>query len=467
MSEPEIFDVVVIGGGPAGENIAQYATEQSGLSAVLVERELVGGECSYYACMPSKALLRPIEIAATAAHLQGLTAPALDREALLARRDYWVSDYQDKGQVDWAEGAGIAVVRGAGRISGEREVTVEGAAGPRVLKARQVVVLATGSEAVAPHVYASAAPWGSRDATGIVEVPDRIVVVGGGVVACEAATWLNALGAKVTVLVRGTRLLPRAEPFAAELTLTALRAAGVDVRVGVEVTGCRRDKAEDTGLGRIHGGQVTVTTAAGDVTADEILVAVGRKPRLDDLGLETVGLDTEKLVLPDWLLTVGDSSGEAPLTHWGKYRARVLGEQLAARVQGSAVPQPPDDVPVPQVVFTDPQVAWVGLTEAEARERYGKVEVVKVPWSAASGAALLRDDVEGAAQLVVDPASRTVVGATFVGPEAGELLHAATIAIVGRVPVHVLRHAVPSYPTASELWLRLLEELPREFRRPV
>lgn len=466
MSEPEIFDVVVIGAGPAGENIAQYATEQSGLSAVLVERELVGGECSYYACMPSKALLRPIEVAATAAHLQGLNPPTLDREALLARRDYWVSNYQDKGQVDWADSAEIAVVRGAGRISGEREVTVEGAGGTRILQARQVVVLATGSEATVPDLYASCAPWGSRDATGIVEVPDRIVIVGGGVVACEAATWLNALGAKVTMLVRGERILPRAEPFAGELTLTALRAAGVKVRVGLEVTGCRRTQAEETGLGRIHGGQVTVTTADGEVTADEILLAVGRKPRLYGLGLEAVGLDPDKLVLPDWLLAVGDSSGEAPLTHWGKYRARVLGEQLAARVQDAAVPQPPDDVPVPQVVFTDPQVAWVGLTEAEARERYETVEVVKVPWSAASGAALLRDDVEGGAQLVVDPASRTVVGATFVGPEAGELLHAATIAIVGRVPVHVLRHAVPSYPTASELWLRLLEGLPRDYRLP-
>jgi dihydrolipoamide dehydrogenase len=416
--------------------------------------------------MPSKALLRPIEIAATASHLQGLTAPVIDRDALLARRDYWVSDYDDKGQVGWAEGVGIAVVRGSGRISGEREVTVESAAGTRVLQARQVVVLATGSEPIVPDLYAAAAPWGSRDATGIVEVPERIVVVGGGVVAVEAATWLNALGAKVTLLVRDTRLLKRAEPFAAELTLTALRDVGVEVRLGVEVTACTRDNPGDTGLGRIHGGPVTVTTADGEVVADEILVAVGRTPRLADVGLETVGLPTEKPDLPDWLLSVGDASGEAPLTHWGKYRARVLGEQLSARVQGESVPQPPDDVPVPQVVFTDPQVAWVGLTEAEAKGRYGSVDVVNVPWTAASGAALLRDDVEGAAQLVVDPTSRTVVGATFVGPEAGELLHAATIAIVGRVPVHVLRHAVPSYPTAAELWLRLLEELPREYRRP-
>lgn len=467
MSEREIYDVVVLGAGPVGENIAQYATEASGLTSVLVERELVGGECSYYACMPSKALLRPIEVAATATHLRGLTAPQLDRDALLARRDYWVSSYSDKGQVEWAQGAGIAVVRGEGRISGERTVTVESSEGTRTIEARHVVVLATGSEPVVPELYRSAVPWGSRDATGIIEVPERIVVVGGGVVACEAATWLNALGSRVTVLVRGDRVLPRAEPFAGELTLKALRDAGVDVRLGVEITGVTREDAGDTGLGRIHGGPVTVTTSDGTIESDEILVAVGRRPRLDDVGLETVGLQAKNVVdrdVPQWLVAVGDASGEAPLTHWGKYRARVLGEQVAARALGESVPQPPDDVPVPQVVFTDPQVSWVGLTEAEARHAYGDVAVVKVPWSAASGAALLRDDVEGGAQLVVDTSSRRVVGATFVGPESGEMLHAATIAVTGKVPVDVLRHAVPSYPTASELWLRLLEALPREYR---
>lgn len=462
----EIFDVVVIGAGPVGENVAQYATEASGLTAVLVERELVGGECSYYACMPSKALLRPIEVAATAAHLGGLSAPTIDRDALLARRDYWVSSYSDKGQVEWAEGAGIAVVRGEGRITGERIVTVTSSEGTRVLEARHAVVIATGSEPVVPDLYRSSLPWGSRDATGLVEVPGRIVVVGGGVVACEAATWLNALGAHVTLLVRGARLLPHAEPFAADLTRAALMEQGVDVRLGIELLGVTREDAADTGLGRIHGGAVTVTTSDGTIEAGEILVAVGRRPRLDDLGLDSVGLDAHSIThgdVPAWLLSVGDASGEAPLTHWGKYRARVIGEQIAARALGEPVPQPPADVPVPQVVFTDPQVSWVGLTEAQARERYDVV-VAHVPWSAASGASLLRDDVDGAAQIVVDTESRCVVGATFVGPESGELLHAATIAITGRVPVDVLRHAVPSYPTAAELWLRLLESLPRELR---
>jgi dihydrolipoamide dehydrogenase len=181
-----------------------------------------------------------------------------------------------------------------------------------------------------------------------------------------------------------------------------------------------------------------------------------------------VGLNADKALagdLPSWLVLVGDSSGEAPLTHWGKYRARVLGEQIAAEATGGTEPFVPENVPVPQVVFTDPQVASVGLTEAEARAAHIDVEVSHVPWSAASGAALLRDDVEGGAQLVVDREKRVVVGATFVGPEAGELLHSATIAITGRVPIDVLRHAVPSYPTASELWLRLIEQLPAELLR--
>ncbi|WP_425307662.1 NAD(P)/FAD-dependent oxidoreductase [Ammonicoccus fulvus] len=466
MGTPEVFDFVVIGAGPVGENFAQYATEGTDLTAVLIEQELVGGECSYWACMPSKALLRPIEVETTAQHLPGVRGAELDPEALLARRDDWVSHYDDTGQVDWAEGAGIRVIRGVGRLSGERQVTVETADRMVVLEARQAVVLATGSEAVVPEVYAASAPWGSRDATGVREVPARLAIVGGGVVACEAAVWMNALGSEVTMLVRGDRLLPRTEPFASDLVRDALVDSGIDVRLEADVSECRRDDARDAGVGRIHGGEVQLTVAGDEVVVDELLVATGRQPRLADVGLETVGLEPRGIAdRPDWLVLVGDVSGEAPLTHWGKYRARVLGEQLAARAEGRPEPVAPDEVPVPQVVFTDPQVASVGLTEEAARKACANVVVAKVDWSSAGGAALLRDDATGAAQIVVDRASGCVVGATFVGSGAGELIHAATIAVAGRVPVHVLRHAVPSYPTASELWLRLLESLPQDLRR--
>nr|WP_255427704.1 FAD-dependent oxidoreductase [Yimella sp. cx-51] len=268
---------------------------------------------------------------------------------------------------------------------------------------------------------------------------------------------MQALGSAVTMVVRGDQLLTNQEPFAAQAVLKSLRRSGVDVRFNATVTNCERSEARDTRLGRVHGGAVRLTLEQGDpIEADEILVAVGRRPRLNDLGLEQIELNqNDPSAWPDWLVTGGDASGEAPLTHWGKYRARVIGAQL-----GGADEPELDDVPVPQVIFTDPQVAQVGPLQGELPDAVA----VRVPFNSAAGAALLRDHVVGEAQLLVDPTDRVVRAATFVGPEAGELLHAATIAIVGRVPVHLLRHAVPSYPTASELWLRLLEELPREFR---
>ena len=468
------YDVVVIGGGPAGENAAQYAVEGAAvdgrpMTSVMVERELLGGECSYWACMPSKALLRPIAVADLTADLEGVSTAHVAPKALLERRDTWVSHYDDSGQESWADGAGIAVVRGEGRLTGEREVRVTSSTGEVTVRARQAVVIATGSEATVPAPYADALPWDSRDATGVVEVPDRLVVVGGGVVACEAAIWMAALGSQVTLLVRDSRLLGRTEPFAGEAVLAGLRERGVTVHLGTEVSDVRRDAPAATGLGRVHGGTVTLTTTAGEVVADELLLSIGRHPRLDDLGLDSVGLTPDDVTggrLPEWLHAVGDASGGPPLTHWGKHQARVVGARIVAAAAGEVAWEPDREAPVPQVVFSDPEVASVGMTEAEARDAGHDVVTTRVPTSSAAGVGLLRDHVAGESQLVVDRTSRLLLGATFVGPEAGEMVHAATVAIVGDVPVHVLRHAVASYPTASELWLRLLEELPREFRTP-
>ncbi|UTT66043.1 NAD(P)/FAD-dependent oxidoreductase [Janibacter sp. CX7] len=469
MPETHEYDVVVIGAGPVGENVAQYAIEGTDLTAALVEGELYGGECSYWACIPSKALLRPIAVADTTAHLQGVATAEVEPEGLLARRDTWVGGRDDSGQVRWAEGLGITALRGHARLVGEREVEVTGDDGPLRLRARRAVVIATGSEPVVPPPFADAHPWGSRDATAVAEVPGRLVVVGGGVVAVEAATWMAALGSEVTMLVRGDTLLAGQEPFAGSVVAQALRAKGVDVRLSTSATGCRRPDARDTGVGRVHGGPVTVVTDDGEVEADEVLVATGRRPRLGDVGLDAVGLSPDDVLegrLPEWLHAVGDASGEAPLTHWGKYRARVVGDAISAAATGREPLPVPDGVPVPQVVFTDPQVARVGMTEAGAREAGHDVEVAEVPFAQVGGAALLRDDAPGRAKLVVDRTTGLVLGTTFVGTDAGQLLHAATIAITGQVPVHLLRHAVPSFPDASEVWLRLLEALPVELRRP-
>jgi dihydrolipoamide dehydrogenase len=486
------WDVVVVGGAPAGENAAQYATQFSGLDAVIVEEALVGGECSYWACMPSKALLRPVELLAEAAGLPGtreaVSGRSVDVAAVLSRRDEVVKHLDDASQVAWAHGAGIDVVRGRGRLDGVRRVTVTAAdGGTRVLTARHAVVLDTGSSARIPDVdgFAAARPWTSRDVTNIHQIPDRIAVVGGGVVACEAATWLRGLGAQVTVVEPGDGLLRRVEPFAGDLVADGLRAAGVRILLGERVTGASRAGVNQAGYGLIHGGEVTLTLSGGDtIVADELVAATGRVPNSTDIGLDTVGLRPGGFVEVDdqlgvagvpggWLYAVGDLTGRALLTHMAKYQARVAGEVIAARAAGRPLAEGPftihaataDHGRVPQVTFTSPEVGSVGLTEQEARAAGIPVETVEYDLAALAGTYVLRDDYVGGAKLVVDTRRDVLVGATFVGQGIAELTHSATVAVVGEVPLDRLWHAVPSYPTISEAWLRLLETLDHRRRR--
>lgn len=485
------WDVIVIGGAPPGENAAQYATQWSGLSAVIVEAELVGGECSYWACMPSKGLLRPVEIMGIARHLSGvkqaLDGRSLDVQAVLARRDTIVNNYDDTSQVKWCLDTGIDVIRGFARLDGERTVTVTKPDGTtRTITARHAVVIDTGSSALVPDIpgLRAARPWTSRDVTGLKVVPRRVIIVGGGVVACEAATWLSGLGVDELTLIGGAGLLTKNEPFAGELVGAHLRAGGVDVVVGNRVTGVSRASVNETGIGEIHGGEVTVTLDDGRTfTADEFVVATGRTPNSGDIGLPSVGLEAGGFIEVDdhltvagvsgqWLYAIGDVTGRAQLTHMGKYQARIAGDVIATRAAGKALDASPysphvdiaDHGQVPQVTFTNPGVGSSGHTEQSARDAGIDVETVEYDLASLGGTYVMRDDYAGRAKFVVDRASDTLVGATFVGSEISDLVHSATVAIVGKVPLAALWHAVPSYPTPSEIWLRLLETLNKQRR---
>jgi len=449
----DVYDVIVIGAGPTGENVAQRAV-RGGLTAAVVESELAGGECSYWACMPSKALLRPVAAVSEANHVKGAVGARLEVPAVLERRDTFTHNWKDDGQVEWLKNAGADFFRGAGRISGERVVKVADAE----LRARQAVVVAVGTRAVVPPSLAGVKPWTSREATSAHEVPESLAIVGGGVVGCEMAAAWSALGSRVTLLPRGG-LLERLPGFAGDLVARGLADAGVDVRLGVGVTGATRN------------GSVTLTLDDGTtLEAAEVLAATGRAPRTDDIGLESVGLtpgswldvdDTMRVTAVDggWLYASGDVNRLALLTHMGKYQGRICGDAIAARAKGNEpeVRDRSSKTCIPQVIFTLPEVSAVGLTREQAEAAGHTVRVVDYEIGDVSGARLFADDYKGHAQMVVDEQTKTILGMTLAGPGVGEMIHAATIAVAGQVPLDSLWHAVPSYPTMSELWLRLLE----------
>lgn len=463
MSE---YDVVIIGAGAVAENVADRAV-QGGLTAVLVESELVGGECSYWACMPSKTLIRSGLALRAAQRVEGArqaVTGTLDVSAVLARRNAFTHDWDDASQVDWVAGAGIALVRGHGRITGVRQVEVEAQDGTTTsLTARHAVVVSTGSDPLLPDIpgLAEADPWTPRDATSAQSVPASLAIIGGGVVAVEMATAYASLGTAVTVLAR-SGLLREQEDFAGEAVTKGLRGLGVDVRL----TAPQRVERTAHGLRLAVGGET--------ILAEELLVATGRIPRTSDIGLETIGLrpgswlDTDDTLLvhdTDWLYATGDVNHRALLTHQGKYQARAAGDVIAARAKGEPVDDAPwgvhvataDHAAVPQVTFGEPEVASVGLTSRAAEAAGRDIRVVDYDLGRVAGASLQADGYEGRARMVVDEQRGTIIGATFVGQDVAELIHAATIAIVGEVPLNRLWHAVPAYPTMNEIWLRLLE----------
>ncbi|MEU1414746.1 NAD(P)/FAD-dependent oxidoreductase [Streptomyces sp. NPDC005731] len=467
----DTYDVIVLGAGPVGQNIADRALA-AGLTVAVAERELVGGECSYWACVPSKALLRPVIAVADARRVDGArqaVAGDLDTVQVFARRNHYVSDWDDAKQVERVKSLGADLFRGHARIDGPRRVTVTRDDGTRhTLSARHAVAVATGSLPLLPEIpgIREARPWTNRHGTDSSTVPGRLVIVGGGGVGVEMATLWQGLGSQVTLLSR-RGLLPRMESFAGELLERGLTEAGADVRTGVQVTALRRPDP---------GGPVTVTLDDGsELEADEVMCATGRIPATEDIGLETVGLtpgawldvDTTCLVRGvegHWLYALGDVNHRALLTHQGKYQARTAGDVIGARAGGLAVDDAPwgdhattaDQHAVPQVFFTDPEAAAVGVTAEQAAAAGHRIKTIDLDFNAAQGANLYADGYRGHARMVVDADREILLGVTFVGPGVSELLHSATVAVAGEIPLKRLRHAVACFPTVSEIWLFLL-----------
>ena len=447
---PKPYDAVVLGAGPAGE-VAVSRLNAQGLRVALIERELVGGECAYWACIPSKTLLRPPDTRAEAARAAGVATPGVTWEEVAAYRDYMIRNLDDGKQVEGYRDDGIDVFKGEGRIAGPGRVEI----GDQVLETERIVV-ATGSDASVPSIEGleEAGYWTNREATTLAEVPDSIVILGGGPVGVELGQFMRRFGAQVTIVHRGERLLSREDPAVGALISDTLREEGIELRLGAEAV--RVDR---------HDGERVVTLDSGaQVRAGELLVAIGRSPRARDIGLDTIGIEPaergveidERCRVTDGVWAIGDVTGVMPFTHVGMYQGRIV----AADIAGETVRA--DYGAVPRVVFSDPEVAAVGLTEQQAIEQGIEVTTARValadsiarPWT-------YEENPRGQLGLVADRKQQVLVGAWAVAPLAGEWIHYAALAIKTRTPLDVLRDTVAQFPTFTEAYLKGIEKLER------